>query len=82
MVTPANKINVYVDSMKGVSLQDCASLSRVIENNINSNNDDYELVVSSPGLDKPLKLHLQYEKNLGRVLDIITKDGNKTTGES
>lgn len=81
MVTPVNKINIYIDSMKGVTIQDCSSLSRVIENKINRNNDDYELEVSSPGLDKPLKLHLQYEKNLGRMLDIITKDGIKTTGK-
>jgi len=81
MVSASKKINVFVDGMNGVTVKNCASLSMAIEKNIDQENDDYELEVSSPGLDKPLKLHIQYEKNLGRVLDIITKDGNKTTGE-
>jgi len=81
MVSASKKINVFVDGMNGITVKNCASLSMAIEKNIDQENDDYELEVSSPGLDKPLKLHIQYEKNLGRVLDIITKDGNKITGE-
>jgi len=79
-VSSSRKVNVYVDSMSGVRIEDCARLYRAIENNINRDNESYELEVSSPGLDKPLKMNLQYEKNLGRELNIITKDGSKTTG--
>lgn len=81
LISSSGKINVYIDSMSGVRIEDCTRLSRLIENSINRDNDDYELEVSSHGLDKPLKLHMQYEKNLGRELDIVTKDGNKTTGK-
>lgn len=79
-VSSSNKINIYVDSMSGVKISDCARLSRTIEGILTRHTDNFELEVSSPGLDKPLKLHLQYEKNLGMNLDIVTKDGRKTTG--
>jgi ribosome maturation factor RimP len=79
-VSSSNKINIYVDSMSGVKISDCARLSRTIEGILSGHTDNYELEVSSPGLDKPLKLHLQYKKNLGRNLDVVTKDGRKTTG--
>ena len=81
IVSPSKRINVYVDSMSGVKISDCVRLSRTIENNLPGDDDNYELEVSSPGLDKPLKLHLQYQKNMGRNLDIVTKDGLKTTGK-
>lgn len=80
-VSPSKKINVYVDSMNGIKISDCARLSRSIENSLAADYDDYELEVSSPGLDKPLKIHRQYQKNVGRNIDIITKDGHKITGK-
>ena len=79
-INSSNKINVFIDSMKGVTLEECATLSAIIKEKLNKYLDDYALEVSSPGLDKSLVLPVQYKKNLGRDLDIITKDGNKTTG--
>lgn len=75
-----NKINVYIDSMKGVTIEECAKLSLMIKEKLNKHIDDYVLEVSSPGLNKPLILPMQYEKNLGRYLDIIIKDGTRKTG--
>jgi ribosome maturation factor RimP len=66
--------------MKGVTIEECAELNTMIREKLNKNIDDYVLEVSSPGLNKSLILPLQYEKNLGRYLDIITKDGIKTKG--
>ncbi len=79
-ISSSYKINVFIDSMKGVTIEECAELSRVIREKLNKNIDDYVLEVSSPGLNKSLVLPFQYEKNIGRYLDIITKDGIKTTG--
>jgi len=79
-MSSSNKINVFIDSMKGVTLEECAKLNFMIKEKLNKHIDDYVLKVSSPGLNKSLILPLQYEKNLGRYLDIITKDGKKTTG--
>ena len=41
---------------------------------------DFELHVSSAGLDKPLRVHAQYVKNIGRGLDVVLKTKEKTTG--
>jgi ribosome maturation factor RimP len=37
--------------------------------------------VSSPGLDEPLKMPRQYQKNIGRAVEIVLKDGRKVTGK-
>jgi ribosome maturation factor RimP len=79
-ISSSNKINVFIDSMKGVTIEECAKLSFMIKEKLNKHIDDYVLEVSSPGLNKSLILPLQYEKNLGRYLDIITKDGIRKTG--
>jgi ribosome maturation factor RimP len=38
------------------------------------------LEISSPGLDEPLKLHRQYVKNIGRLVEVILKSGIKKEG--
>ena len=80
-ISSSTVINVFVDSIKGVTIRECALLSSVINEKLNKYVNDYALEVSSPGLDKPLILPVQYEKNLGRTLDIVTKDGLKKTGK-
>jgi ribosome maturation factor RimP len=81
VVTPVNKIVVYLDSVKGVTVDECRTVSRFLENRLDRNVEDFELEVSSPGLDKPLKLPVQYEKNTGRLLDVVKYDGIKITGK-
>jgi ribosome maturation factor RimP len=44
-------------------------------------NSDFSLEVSSPGLDEPLKLLRQYQKNVGRSVEVVLKDGSKTEGK-
>ena len=81
LVKPVNKIAVYLDSMKGVTLDECMHISRFLESRLDRNEEDFELEVSSPGLDKPLKLPVQFEKNVGRMLDVVKTDGMKITGK-
>ncbi len=81
LVSPANRIVVFIDSMKGVTLEECMTISRFLENRLDRNAEDFELEVSSPGLDRPLKLPVQFEKNLGRMLDVVKFDGMKITGK-
>jgi ribosome maturation factor RimP len=78
---PGNRITVFVDSMKGVTLEECIGVSRFIESQLDRAAEDFELEVSSPGLGNPLKMPQQFEKNLGRILEVITFDGMKTTGK-
>ena len=79
-VNPGNRIVVYVDSMKGVCIDECMAISRYIGSKLDREVEDFELEVSSPGLDNPLKLLPQYLKNMGRILEVVTFDGAKTTG--
>jgi ribosome maturation factor RimP len=80
-VRPGNRITVFIDSLKGVTIEECIAVSRFIEGNLNRDAEDFELEVSSPGLDNPLKLPVQFQKNVGRMLDVVKKDGLKVTGK-
>ncbi len=81
VVTPANKILVYIDGMDGVTIDDCAGISRFIESRLNRSEQDYELEVSSPGPERSLLLPVQYQKNIGREVDILKIDGVRYTGK-
>jgi|WetSurMetagenome_2_1015567.scaffolds.fasta_scaffold826720_1 ribosome maturation factor RimP len=80
LVRPGNKITVYLDSIKGVTLNECIAVSKFLEGKLDRDKEDFELEVSSPGLDRPLKLAIQYEKNVGRIIDVVKADGNKVMG--
>jgi ribosome maturation factor RimP len=80
-VNSSNKISVFIDGDKGVTIDQCMALSRFIEQNLNRDEEDYELDVSSAGLDLPLKVQRQYIKNIGRSVAIILKNGQKHTGK-
>lgn len=67
------KIIVTLDGDKGVNLQDCIDLSRIIENNLDREEHDFELEVASVGVGSPLKLIRQYIKNIGRSLRVKTE---------
>jgi ribosome maturation factor RimP len=74
-------IRLELDKTEGnVSIEDCMSVSRNIEHNLDREDADFELHVSSAGLDKPLRVHAQYVKNIGRDLDVKLKSKEKTTG--
>lgn len=80
-VTPDNRILVEIDSFNGVSLDDCVALTRYIESKLDREVLDYELEVSSAGLSSPFKVYKQYEKNIGKEVEVLTTEGVKITGE-
>tara|TARA_B110000495_G_C22608978_1_gene363606 strand:- start:19 stop:495 length:477 start_codon:yes stop_codon:yes gene_type:complete len=72
LISPTNSIVVEIDGIKNsVSVNDCISVSRNIEHNLDREENDFELKVSSPGLDQPFKVKQQYEKNIGRAVKVI-----------
>ena len=71
----ANKIDVFIDGMKGVTIKDCVGISRHIESSLDREEQDFELNVSSPGAEESFKVLKQYEKNIGRKLIVSTHDG-------
>jgi ribosome maturation factor RimP len=80
VVKPANRIAVFIDGDQGITIDDCRMLSRAIESRFDKDQEDYELTVSSAGLDQPLKMFRQYKKNIGRDLEIIDQQGSKFEG--
>ncbi len=81
VVRPGNKIALFIDSMKGVTLNECSTLSRFLESRLDRDKEDFELEVSSPGIDRSLMLPFQYEKNRGKMLDVVKSDGMKISGK-
>ena len=79
-VRKGNHIRVFIDSLDGVTIEECAKLSRVIESGIEREIEDFDLEVSSPGLDAPLRVYPQYIKNIGKDLEIIKTDGINLKG--
>jgi ribosome maturation factor RimP len=79
-VAPGNKINVLIDSMKGAKIDDCVMVSRSIEQQLDREKEDFELEVSSPGLTQPFKVIQQYQKNIGREVEVLLKNGQKHMG--
>ena len=81
-ISSKNVINVKMDNINGgVSIKDCVSVSRNIEHNLDREKEDFELSVSSPGLDQPFVVPQQYLKNIGRKISAITKENIKIVGE-
>ena len=73
-VSTKNAIFVKMDNLNhGVSIKDCISVSRNIEHNLDREVQDFELKVSSPGLDQPFMVHEQYLKNIGKTVELVTK---------
>ena len=79
-ITPDNRIFVDIDGDNGVNIDDCIEVSRAIEGNLDREEEDFELNVSSAGADQPLKLTRQYRKNVGRDLEVVTSDGERAEG--
>lgn len=85
-VTPDNRIMVVIDGDEGVSLKDCIEVSRKVEHNLDREEQDFSLEVSSPGATEPLLHARQYRKNIGRKLKVKleneTLEGNLAEADS
>jgi len=79
-VTSSNRIIVLADRNEGITIDECAGLHRYLEKNLDRNAEDFELQVSSPGLDMPFLVIGQYYKNEGRKVAVVDNEGLKYTG--
>ncbi|MGG8496815.1 ribosome assembly cofactor RimP [Tenacibaculum sp. TC6] len=75
-----SKIKVIVDGDDGVPLSECVRISRKIEHNLDREEEDFALEVTTPDIAHPLKLKRQYKKNLHRTLKVKT-EAEKFEGE-
>jgi ribosome maturation factor RimP len=79
-LSSAGKLTILADKKGGITIEECVSISRLIEKNFNRDDEDYELQVSSPGLDMPFMVKEQYYKNEGRKVEVTDSEGNKISG--
>lgn len=77
----ADDITVILDGDNGVTLQDCLDASRAIENNLDREEHDFSLQVMSSGLSEPLSSERQFNKNLGREIEVLLNDSTEIEGE-
>lgn len=75
-----NRINVLLDKPDGITINECAQISRFIEGKLDRWAEDFELQVSSPGLTSPFRVIEQYKKNRGKKIEVVTKEGLKKRG--
>ncbi len=82
---PGNKITVLLDGDKGITIENCTVINKALYKYIEETDlfggNNFSLEVSSPGVDKPLKLLRQYKKNIGRSVEVLLEDGTKTEGK-
>lgn len=73
-ISPDNKIKVTIDGDKGVLVEDCIFISRAIEHHLDREEEDFSLEVMSAGATAPLVQKRQYNKHIGRTLNVKTAD--------
>ncbi|MDL1893086.1 hypothetical protein FBQ87_09385 [Sphingobacteriales bacterium CHB3] len=74
-------LEIFVDAESGVTTELCSGISRelgVLLDERNIVKGSYQLVVSSPGIDRGLKFPWQYKKHVGRKLRLRTAAGLHT----
>jgi len=79
-VSNANRISVLADKKEGITIDECAGIHRQIENGLDRDVEDFELQVSSPGLDLPFVVMEQYYKNEGKKVEVVDTEGTKYSG--
>ena len=80
----SNQIIVLLDADDGITIEKCTTVNRALYKFIEETalfpDGNFSLEVSSPGLEKPLKLHRQYQKNIGRKVEVVLLDGTRLEG--
>lgn len=77
--TPANEVELLVDSDTSVSIDACATLSRALEAELDRDAEDFSLTVASAGIGSELKCLRQYRKLIGSPVEVLLANGTKIT---
>ena len=75
------RIVVEIDCADGVWIEDCAELSRTLQERLGDELGDYELEVGSAGLGLPFKVEQQYKNHVGDQVEVVDAEGKKLTGK-
>ena len=76
-----DRIVIEIDHADGVWIDDCAELSRFLQERLGEELGDYELEVGSAGLGQPFKVAQQYVNHIGDTIEVLTLEGKKIQGE-
>ena len=75
-----DRIVIEIDHADGVWIDDCAELSRFLQERLGEELGDYEVEVGSAGLGQPCKVAHQYASHIGDTIEGLTLDGKKMQG--
>jgi ribosome maturation factor RimP len=74
-------LRIFIDSPRGITVEDCARVSNHLSRALPAEGIDYErLEVSSPGLDRPLKRVEDYARFAGQKASVrlkLPRDGRR-----
>ena len=79
-VSSSNRITILADTMNGITIDECVAIHRHVEKHLDRNIEDFELQVSSPGIDMPFCVIEQYFKNEGKSVEVVSVEGMKFAG--
>jgi len=75
-----DRIVIEIDHADGVWIEDCADLSRHLQEVLGEELGDYELEVGSAGIGQPFKVIQQYRNHIGKEVEVLQKNGQKVQG--
>ncbi len=75
-----DRIVIEIDHADGVWIEDCAELSRFLQEQLGDELGDYELEVGSAGLGQPFKVAQQYVNHIGDNVEVVDAAGKKIIG--
>ncbi len=75
--SPANEIELTIDSDTSVAIDACVTLSRAIEEVLDRDEEDFSLTVMSAGIGSELRTLRQYRKLIGNSVEVLLSNGVK-----
>ena len=75
-----DRIVIEIDHADGVWIEDCAELSRYLQEQLGDALGDYELEVGSAGIGQPFKVEQQYKNHIGDEVEVLDAEGKKVQG--
>ena len=73
----ANEVELIIDSDTSVAIDSCVKLSHAINEQFDRDVEDFSLMVASAGIGSPLKVYRQYQKLIGRPVEVLLVSGTK-----
>ena len=75
-----DRIVIEIDHADGVWIEDCAELSRFLQEKLGDELGEFELEVGSAGIGQPFKVEQQYVNHIGDEVEVLELDGKKVQG--